>query len=157
MKALSLTQPWAHLVLIGQKTIETRTWLTQHRGDLLICATVERSRRVRETAAAFGLDHKQLVYGCALCVVDLYIVRPMTRLDEPSALCEITPGRVAWHLRNVRPVVPFKVVGSLGVFEADTTHLKFLPSPHSLDAPGLIGRSLELDGLSASSPPRPPR
>ncbi len=38
MKALSLTQPWASLVAIGAKEIETRSWSTKHRGWLAIHA-----------------------------------------------------------------------------------------------------------------------
>lgn len=38
MKALTLTQPWATLVAIGAKTIETRSWLTTYRGRIAIHA-----------------------------------------------------------------------------------------------------------------------
>ena len=38
MKALSLTQPWATLVVIGAKRIETRSWHTSYVGPLLIHA-----------------------------------------------------------------------------------------------------------------------
>lgn len=38
MKALSLTQPWATLIAIGAKRIETRSWSTRHRGDIAIHA-----------------------------------------------------------------------------------------------------------------------
>lgn len=38
MKALSLTQPWASLVAIGEKQIETRSWSTIYRGTLAIHA-----------------------------------------------------------------------------------------------------------------------
>jgi hypothetical protein len=38
MKALTLTQPWATLVAIGAKTIETRSWYTSYRGPLAIHA-----------------------------------------------------------------------------------------------------------------------
>jgi hypothetical protein len=38
MKALTLTQPWATLVAIGAKTIETRSWATSYRGPLAIHA-----------------------------------------------------------------------------------------------------------------------
>lgn len=38
MKALSLTQPWATLVAIGAKRIETRSWGTSYRGPLAIHA-----------------------------------------------------------------------------------------------------------------------
>ena len=36
MKAVSLIQPWATLVAIGAKRIETRGWSTPHRGALAI-------------------------------------------------------------------------------------------------------------------------
>lgn len=38
MKALTLTQPWASLVAIGAKRIETRSWRTPYRGPLAIHA-----------------------------------------------------------------------------------------------------------------------
>jgi hypothetical protein len=38
MKALTLHQPWASLVAVGAKTIETRSWSTRYRGPLAIHA-----------------------------------------------------------------------------------------------------------------------
>lgn len=38
MKCLSLTQPYATLIAIGAKRIETRSWKTDHRGELAIHA-----------------------------------------------------------------------------------------------------------------------
>lgn len=38
MRALTLTQPWATLVAIGAKHIETRSWATSYRGPLAIHA-----------------------------------------------------------------------------------------------------------------------
>ncbi|MBI2066116.1 ASCH domain-containing protein [Candidatus Woesebacteria bacterium] len=38
-KAISLKQPWANLVASGKKTIETRKWTTNYRGDLVICSS----------------------------------------------------------------------------------------------------------------------
>lgn len=119
MKALSVTQPWAHLILDGCKTIETRTWDTTYRGDLLICATKEKSANVRWWAEHFDVPFGQLVFGHALCVVDFYVCRPMTTHDEKAACCEVTPGRYAWLLRNVRRVDPFPVKGRLGLFDVD--------------------------------------
>lgn len=40
MKALSLWQPWASLVALGAKKIETRSWATGYRGPLVIHASV---------------------------------------------------------------------------------------------------------------------
>ncbi len=38
MKVITLTQPWATLVAIGAKRIETRSWATSYRGPLAIHA-----------------------------------------------------------------------------------------------------------------------
>ena len=38
MKALSIRQPWAWLIVNGHKPVENRTWPTLHRGDTLIHA-----------------------------------------------------------------------------------------------------------------------
>lgn len=39
IKTLSLWQPWASLVAVGEKRIETRSWATKHRGTIAIHAT----------------------------------------------------------------------------------------------------------------------
>jgi hypothetical protein len=39
MKALTLWQPWASLIAVGAKTIETRGWSTSYRGPLAIHAS----------------------------------------------------------------------------------------------------------------------
>ena len=38
LRALSLTQPWASLIVIGAKRIETRSWWTTYRGMIAIHA-----------------------------------------------------------------------------------------------------------------------
>ncbi len=38
MRALTLHQPWATLIALGVKTVETRSWATPYRGRLLIHA-----------------------------------------------------------------------------------------------------------------------
>lgn len=41
MRGLSLTQPWATLVAIGAKQIETRSWRTSYRGPVAIHAALK--------------------------------------------------------------------------------------------------------------------
>ena len=48
MMALTLTQPWATLVAIGAKRIETRSWSTRYRGPLAIHAAKRFPRYARE-------------------------------------------------------------------------------------------------------------
>lgn len=38
MKAITLHQPWASLVVVGAKTVETRSWATSYRGPLVVHA-----------------------------------------------------------------------------------------------------------------------
>lgn len=58
MKALTLTQPFASLIAIGAKKIETRSWRTSYRGPLAIHAAKgfpEDARRlVRDDWTFFG-------------------------------------------------------------------------------------------------------
>lgn len=105
MKAILLKQPWANLIAQGKKTIETRTWTTPYRGDLVICSS-----------KSGKIDPR----GYALCIVDLYDIRHMRPEDEKGAMCERYPGAYSWFLRNVRNFDPiFQVSGQLGLFEIE--------------------------------------
>jgi hypothetical protein len=103
MRALSLKQPWANLILSGKKTIETRTWGTSYRGDIVICSS--KNPKISPT-------------GVALCVVELYDVRPMNMEDEEAACIKVFPKAHSWFIRNVRKIdPPIPVKGQLGLFE----------------------------------------
>lgn len=47
MKAISLWQPWASLIAAGVKSIETRGWPTNYRGQIAIHAAKRPRRSVR--------------------------------------------------------------------------------------------------------------
>lgn len=106
MKAISLKQPWAHLICIGEKTIETRTWPTKYRGDILIVTS--KKPKIQD-----------LPVGVAVCIAKIVDCRPMTFADEAKACCEIYPGAYAWILENIRPIKPFPVKGQLGIYEVN--------------------------------------
>ena len=38
MKALTICQPYPHLIMLGEKPVENRTWATSYRGPLAIHA-----------------------------------------------------------------------------------------------------------------------
>jgi hypothetical protein len=111
MKAISIKQPWAELIARGEKSIETRTWETSYRGDLLICAS-----KIPDNNYNFS---ENLLYGYALCVVELYKIEPMNKSHEKNAGCEVYPGAYAWHMRNIRIIEPFKVKGKLRLYNVD--------------------------------------
>lgn len=104
IKALSVKQPWANMIAGGEKTIETRRWATDHRGDLLIV-----SSKTPNIAPA----------GYAVAIVRVVDCRPMNRSDEPQACCGIYEGAYAWVLADVRPIQPFPVRGQLGLYEVE--------------------------------------
>ena len=103
MKALSVHPMYACDIAVGEKPEEYRTWKTEYRGDLLICASQYN-------------DGWCFPRGYALCVADLYDI---TKDDD----C------YAWQLRNIRPIVPFKVKGKLHLYEVDDKLIKYAHKP----------------------------
>lgn len=104
IKALSVHQPWASMIAAGTKKIETRTWGTHFRGDLLICST----RKL------CGGDY---LFGVALAIVDLWDCNPMVADDEKWAICLRKKGLYSWFLKDIRPIKkPFSVIGRQGLF-----------------------------------------
>ena len=105
IKALSVHQPWASMIALGPKTIESRTWYTYYRGELLICST----KKIND-------NYRRLPYGQALCIVNLIECRPMKKSDEPLACCPCLKNLWSWVLRDVRKIEPFPVIGRQGLF-----------------------------------------
>lgn len=56
LKALSIRQPWAWLILSGHKTVENRNWATRFKGPVLIHAAKGMTRGEYEAAALFALQ-----------------------------------------------------------------------------------------------------
>lgn len=75
MKCLSLQQPWATLVAIGAKSIETRSWSTPYRGPLAIQAAKTWNA---ELIAVAGADpFATLLRAAGFCQTAIY--RPPPR------------------------------------------------------------------------------
>jgi len=104
MKALSLHQPWASMVATGAKTIETRRWPTDYRGELLIVSTMKP-------------ELPGFPSGQALCIVKLVNCRPMIPSDEAAARCELYEGAYSWVLSEIRQIKPFHVRGQQGLYD----------------------------------------
>jgi len=56
MRALSIRQPWASLVVLGLKDIENRTWVTHERGTILVHASKGMTRIEYEDAIEFAVE-----------------------------------------------------------------------------------------------------
>lgn len=122
MKAISIKQPWASLIAVGEKTIECRSWQTHYRGDLLICSSLSKER----------VKFLPLL-GKALSVVELYDIQHFTPEDInqaylPENLIPKALSGYAWKLRLKYEVIPFDVKGKLNFYEIDDALIKKLPN-----------------------------
>lgn len=143
MKALTLTQPWASLVALQKKKIETRSWPTSYRGDLVIHAAKGFPKWAKETCdeepfktALDGYTASTLPLSQGLCVVKLLGCFPTTESGfnklifmlghkpswEESAFGDYSPNRWMWLTEYVKPL-PLNgwgpVKGALGLWEWD--------------------------------------
>lgn len=129
MRALSITQPWATLVAIGEKQIETRSWRTHYRGRIAIHASLGYPLAARAFAAALtdrrvldGLDQPR---GVVLGTAELYDVLPVEALRDQVTVAEraygdYSDGRWGWLLRDVeRFEMPIPAKGMLGLWRWD--------------------------------------
>ncbi len=146
MKVLSLLQPWATLVVIGAKKIETRSWNTKFRGTILIHASKKMTATqwdlCIEEPFRTALDKiKNLPTGAIIGKVDIAgTIETQTIIECYEAgiplkerkgynvedwnkeflFGDYSAGRYGWLLKN--PVafshqIPFK--GSLGLWDFD--------------------------------------
>lgn len=130
MKALSLWQPWATLVVAGEKRVETRGWATAHRGPLLIHAAKAWNNALAAIAdadpfrAALLLagfrSAAKLPFGALVGTVEVVDCYPTSKVDVSPQACRVPSvgldrlliddterafgdygtGRWAWLLRN---------------------------------------------------------
>lgn len=147
MKTLTLTQPWASLVVDGDKQIETRSWKTDYRGPLAIHASKSMTQDAWDVVAALRqrnriIDTKER--GMILGLVDLVgcveITNAIYRLSTNSDVQlrwpssdriwtltqrerdygDYTPGRFAWLLSQpIRYSRPIAALGRLGLWESE--------------------------------------
>lgn len=77
MKALSIRQPWANMLIRGTKDIEIRHWKTPYRGILLIHA----SKKVDTTASAVFNEHTY-PRGCIIGKAELTDIKKYVLYNE---------------------------------------------------------------------------
>lgn len=72
MKALSLNQPFAELIVTGKKTIELRKWNTKFRGTFLIHAA---KKTFPEECEKFGITPSKVTVGAIVGMATLVDVK----------------------------------------------------------------------------------
>ena len=123
MKCLSVSQPYADLIINGKKTIELRTWNTNFRGECLIHAPI----KIKDDACErLGIDKSNLRTGVIIGKVEVYDVKLYNSLNELRKDHdkhffdeESFHHRYGFLLRRSQALrIPIPYKGSLGFFEA---------------------------------------
>jgi len=143
MRGLSITQPWASLVALGEKTVETRSWSTTYRGLLFIqaakgfpadCQHLCWRDPFAPVLIGGGFDRaEQLPRGSIVAVARLAHVAPtelfgstdlltIAEAGREFAFGDFSDGRFGWMLQDVRPLKePVPCRGALGLWAVPPT------------------------------------
>jgi hypothetical protein len=102
MRALSIRQPWAELILLGHKIIEVRSKRTHLRVRVFIYAGLNRIEPAEEARITqeYSIDVDGLPRGVLVGTVMIEGCLPLKEDDSQAARFEITEthGLYAWHL-----------------------------------------------------------
>ena len=132
MKAISLTQPWATLVVTGEKKIETRSWRANYRGVLAVHASKGFPKEAKELiyqepfksalSKHHYLENNQLPTGAIIglirledCVTTNYI-RLHDLTTKEFAFGDYSDNRWAWILSEAQQIKETECKGMLGLW-----------------------------------------
>lgn len=116
MKVLSLLQPWATLLVRGDKLVETRSWPTKYRGPVFIHASGALNKRYKDsefTPAMQSLEPvfkdfikpDKLPFGRIIGMVEIVTnvrteeLKPILT-DQEIAFGDYSTGQWAWQCTN---------------------------------------------------------
>lgn len=123
MRALTLTQPWASLVVEGRKRYETRGWSVSFRGRIAIHAAKGMPGWARQAAIEFGLNPDTLPRGTVIgevTIADCYPTHEIVHLQSEQEIeyGDWSAGRFAWALTEPAIyAVSVPAVGHLGLWD----------------------------------------
>ena len=132
MKAITIWQPWATLLVDGPKKYETRSWATGYRGPIAIHAAKRLPRLIKKIVPALVVEYMQrylarpledLPTGCIMGTAELVAChliddKFLSELAEgEERLGDFTLGRYAWEFRNMQALEdPVPVQGKQGLW-----------------------------------------
>lgn len=130
MLALTVKQPFAHLIIAGHKTVENRSWETAYRGKLYLHAgksrevTREIIRQEYTWKELFQVEEpppQALHFGAILGTVTLVDCVPLEKL-KGKAHKKWAEGPWCWVLEEVeRWEQPVSCNGALGLWKPKST------------------------------------
>jgi len=121
LKCLSISQPFADLIISGKKSIELRNWNTNFRGEFLIHAPI----KIRTKDCKRLKINKKMVTGAIVGKAILYDVKKYNSATEivmdqkfHYATKDFSSKIYGFILKNAKPFrIPIPWKGQLGFFE----------------------------------------
>lgn len=132
IKTISVMQPWATLIAIKVKRIETRSWPAKHRGPLGIHASKGFPKEnlelclqepFKSALEKAGINHpSELTLGAVVAVSRLEAVWKIEKEhwipEDQIPFGNFTPGRYAWDLKDIYQLPdPVPAAGRLGLWD----------------------------------------
>ena len=127
MKVLSLTEPYATLIRLGKKKIETRSFKTNYRGELYIHASSTKipkewknNKELMNLIKDVDLRFGYIICKCNLvdCVyMDKEFLDKIKKDKLEYLVGDYKPGRYAWILDDIEVLDrPIFAKGKLGIW-----------------------------------------
>jgi predicted transcriptional regulator len=128
LKCLSVSQPFADLIISGKKTIELRKWNTNFRGEFLIHAPL----KIRTEDCRRLKINKKFVTGAIIGKAEIYDVKKYNSIKEIKmdqkfhlASKNFHDKTFGFRLKNAKPLrIPITCKGQLGFFDIDIPKTK---------------------------------
>jgi len=128
VKCLSISQPFADLIVSGKKIIELRSWNTNYRGEFLIHAPL----KIRTEDSKRLKINKKFVTGAIIGKAQLYDVKKYNSAKEIQsdqkfhfASKKVQNKMFGFLLKNAKPFrIPIPLKGQLGLFDVDIPKTK---------------------------------
>lgn len=121
MKALSIKEPWASLIVNGYKEYEFRSWKMSYRGKVLIHASKTIEKEEKQKFDEYNLEYsKGEIIGCAT-ITDCILVDSnfdkILRNKNSKVYGNIHTNLYAWKLENIEKYDhKIKATGKLGLW-----------------------------------------
>lgn len=130
MKALTIKEPWATLIIDGYKKYEFRSWKTNYRGKILIHAGMSEEKDMLKKFKDYNLNcSKGMIIGEALLTDCILVTKEfeeeLLKIDKTVYGRESHEMKYAWELENViKYDKPILIKGKLGLwnYEEETMH-----------------------------------
>lgn len=128
IKTITIRQPWAYLIINGQKDVENRSWLTRYRGPIIIQSAARVGNRDAFDALCFDIEREtgirlplKFTLGSTEGIVTLSAVTQNSRSIWAAS------GEYHWILKDPVKLPAVPVSGKLGLWDLRLKSLQVQP------------------------------